>query len=216
MRISANSAFAYVDYVISLRHSAVRREALLYSCYNRSEMELRSFGANISLGDARLFPEESEQNHGIVVFPKMIMDTYHTKIFRGKEPLYHSVSISKKIGEKYILTTKEKRDRDIYNWLMTNFDLPLLESWVPYLLRTGKEALMEVEIEVYGNRQEWMQELIAYEVSLTEEMLQELVANGLRKHEIFITKVPQNPLQFDNMDDYFMKYGSSLIENLEK
>ena len=58
--------------------------------------------------------------------------------------------------------------------------------------------------------------LLAYEVSLTGEVLQELVANGLRKHEIFITKIPQNPLQFDNMDDYFMKYGASLIENLEK
>ena len=52
MRISANSAFAYVDYVISLRHSESRKEPVIYSCYNRSEMELRSFGANISLGDA--------------------------------------------------------------------------------------------------------------------------------------------------------------------
>ncbi len=216
MRISANSAFAYVDYVISLRHSESRKEPVIYSCYNRSEMELRSFGANISLGDARLYPEESDQNNDIVVFPKMKMTTYHTKLLKGKEPFYHSVSISSEIGRKYILTTKERQEKDIYNWLMSNFDLPLLETWIPYLLQEGKEQLTEVEVKVYGNSQKWMAGLLAYEVSLTGEVLQELVANGLRKHEIFITKIPQNPLQFDNMDDYFMKYGASLIENLEK
>ena len=164
----------------------------------------------------RLYPEESDQNNDIVVFPKMKMTTYHTKLLKGKEPFYHSVSISSEIGRKYILTTKERQEKDIYNWLMSNFDLPLLETWIPYLLQEGKEQLTEVEVKVYGNSQKWMAGLLAYEVSLTGEVLQELVANGLRKHEIFITKIPQNPLQFDNMDDYFMKYGASLIENLEK
>lgn len=216
MRISANSAFAYVDYVVSLRRNAARREPLLYSCYNRSEIELRSFGANISLGDARLYMEEEKYGNSIIVFPKMPMDTYHIKLSRGKEPLYHSVSMSRQIGEKYILTTQKRREKDIYNWLMTNYDLPLLESWISYLLQEGKELIKEVEIEVFGNQQEWMQDLVAYEVSLTGEMLQEIVSNGLKKQEIFITKTPQNALEFDNMDDYFMKYGTSLIENLEK
>lgn len=216
MRISANSAFAYVDYIISLRWSAAKREAVVYSCYSRSEMELRSFGANISLGDARVYPEESEQNNDMIVFPRMMMDTYHTKVSKRKEPLHHCVSMSRKIGENYILTTKKRREKDIYNWLMTTFNLPLLEGWVSYLLQAGEELIKEVKVEVYGRELEWMQELIAYEVSLTEEMLQELVANGLQKHEIYITMISQNPLQFDNMDDYFMKYGPSLIENLEK
>lgn len=113
MRISANSAFAYVDYVIALKWSAARKEALVYSCYNRSEMELRSFGANVSLGNGVLYPEETEQNGDIIVFPRMEADTYHTRLARGKEPLFHSVSLSKALKQKYILTTKERRDRDI-------------------------------------------------------------------------------------------------------
>ena len=216
MRISANSAFAYVDYVIALKWSAARKEALVYSCYNRSEMELRSFGANVSLGNGVLYPEETEQNGDIIVFPRMEADTYHTRLARGKEPLFHSVSLSYSLNQKYILTTKERRDRDIYNWLMTTFDLPLLVEWVPYLLQAGREQMKEVETMVYGKEQEWMKDIIVYEMFLTEAVLQELVTNGLGKHEIFIAKTPQNPLQFDSMDDYFMKYGSSLIDNLEK
>lgn len=216
MRVSANSAFAYVDYVVALKWGAIRREALVYSCYSRSEMELRSFGANISLGNALLYPEETAQGSNITVFPKMRMETYHTKLARGKEPLFHSVSLSTAVGEKYILTTEERRNRDIYNWLMNSFDLPLLQEWIPYLLTAGKEQIKEVETVVYGRMQEWMREMVVYEVSLTEAILQELVANGLRNHEIFIARKPQKPLQFDNMDDYFMKYGSSLIANLEK
>lgn len=216
MRISANSAFAYVDYVVALKWSAARKEALVYSCYSRSEMELRSFGANISLGNAMLYPEETEQSGNITVFPRMRVDTYYMRLTRGKEPLFHLVSISLAVGEKYVLTTKERRDRDIYNWLMTTFDLPLLVEWVPYLLQAGKEQMKEVETIVYGKEQEWMKGIIVYEMSLTEAILQELVADGLRKHEIFIARTPQDPLQFNNMDDYFMKYGTSLIDNLEK
>lgn len=179
MRISANSAFAYVDYVIALKWSAARKEALVYSCYSRSEIELRSFGANVSLGNAVLYPEETEQSGDIIVFPKMEVDTYHTRLARGKEFLFHSISMSQALKVKYILTTKERRDRDIYNWLMTSFDLPLLVEWVPYLLQAGKEQIKEVVTVVYGKEQEWMKDIIVYEMSLTETILQELVANGL-------------------------------------
>ena len=63
---------------------------------------------------------------------------------------------------------------------------------------------------------EWAENALVYEMSMTEAVLQELVTNGLRNCMIKISGKPQKPLQFDNMDDYFMKYGSSLIENLEK
>lgn len=216
MRISANSAFAYVDYVAALKKSAAREEALVYSCFSRSEMELRSFGANISLGNAMLYPEETEQSGKIAVFPKANMDTCHVRLTRGKEQLFHSVSLSQELGGKYILTTREIRDKDIYNWLMSNFDLPLLDEWVPYLLQTGKEQIKEMETIIYGKEQGWMKEIIVYEASLTDAVLQELVADGLRHRGIFIARTPQEPLRFDNMDDYFMKYGPSLIENLDK
>lgn len=215
MRISVNSAFAYVDYVIALKWGSMRKEALVYSCYNRSEIELRSFTANLGLGNAVLYPEEGDGND-ITMFPRMDADSYRMRMLRGKEPVSHSVSLSKDIGSRYLVTVSARRCRDVYSWLMTNFDLPLLEEWVPYLLAAGKEMIRQTETVIYGQAPDWTQGLEVYDVSLTEEGLQELVSNGLRNGKIEITKHRQEPLEFDNMDDYFMKYGSSLIENLEK
>lgn len=216
MRISANSAFAYVDYVIALQLGYRRWKGVLYSCYNRSEIELRSFTANISLGPATLYLESKEQGEDFLRFPPMDVSAYHTKLFRGKEPISHSICVSREVGTKFLLTTKERRDRDIYNWLMTNFDLPLLIDWIPYLLIAGREQIREVKPFVFGRKTEQLEELVAYEVSLTGDQLQEIVAYGLKNHKIHIARNIQEPLQFDNMDDYFIKYGNTLIDNLEK
>ncbi len=53
-------------------------------------------------------------------------------------------------------------------------------------------------------------------MSLAESSLQELIANGLANGDIKIAEKKQKPLEFGTMDDYFMKYGASLIRNLEK
>lgn len=215
MRISANGAFAYVDYVIALKWGNMRKEAIVYSCYSRSEIELRSFTANIGLGNAVLYPEEGGGND-ITMFPRMDADSYRMRMLRGKEPVSHSVSLSKEVGARYLVTMPERRQRDVYNWLMTNFDLPLLEEWVPYLLDAGRDMMRRTETVIFGQAPGWAEGLEAYDVSLTEEGLQELVANGLKNGKIRISERRQEPLKFDNMDDYFMKYGASLIENLEK
>lgn len=216
MRISANGAFAYVDYVIAIEKGQGRREALVYSCFDRSEIALRSFTANISLNNAALYMEEAEGKNEILMFPRMDADSYHTKMVRGKEPLNHAVSVSKHINEKYLVTTVETRDRDIYNYLMTNFDLPLLVEWVPYFLSAGRECIRPMTPVFFGNPPEWARDLKVYEVCLEEAGLQEMVSNGLAGGMIRIAESKQEPLSFDNMDDYFMKYGSSLIKNLEK
>lgn len=216
MRISANSAFAYVDYVVALQLGYRRWKGISYSCYNRSEMELRSFTANIGLGSATLYLESKEQGEEFLRFPQMDVVSYHTKMFRGKEPVCHAVSISKEVGTKYLLTTKERRDRDIYNWLMTNFDLPLLIDWIPYLLIAGREQIKEVKVYVFGRKVEQLKDIVAYEVSLTGDELKDMVTYGLKSRRIHIAQKTQEPLMFDNMDDYFMKYGNTLIDNLEK
>ena len=127
MRISANSAFAYVDYVIALKWGSMRKEAIVYSCYSRSEIELRSFTANLGFGNAVLYPEE-DGGGDIIMFPRMDADSYRTRMLRGKEPVSHSVSLSKEVGNRYLVTVQEKRQRDIYNWLMTNFAVGGMDS----------------------------------------------------------------------------------------
>lgn len=214
MRISANGAFAHVEYVFAAI-KGYKKIALIYSCFERSEIALRGFTANISIGNANLYPEK-DAGGDITIFPKTQTINYHTKLMRGKEPINHALCISEELNETYIVTSKESQDKDIYNWLMNHFDLPLLTDWMPYLREAGKEYVSQIETEVYGVAPEWAENALVYEMSMTEAVLQELVTNGLRNRRIKISDKPQKPLQFDNMDDYFMKYGSSLIENLEK
>lgn len=213
MRVSANGAFAYVDYILALSWG-YRKEALIYSCFERSEIALRGFTANISLSGAMLYLENEKKE--MVIFPETEVTSYHTKMMRGREPVNHSLSISREVSKKYILTTEENRQADIYNWLMSNFNYPLLPDWVPYFMEAGAGEIKPVETEVYGHRPDWTENIIAYEVSMTEQVLQELVSVGLREGKIRIASKPQKPLAFDNMDDYFLKYGNSLIDNLEK
>lgn len=214
MRISANGAFAYVDYIFAAI-KGYRKVALVYSCYERSEIALRGFTANIGLGNVNLYPDQ-DTGGDITIFPKTQTNNYHTKLMRGKEPINHALCISEDLNETYIVTSEQAQDKDIYNWLMNHFDLPLLIDWVPYLREAGKEHMSRIETEVYGNVPEWAQNAIVYEMSMTDVALQELVTNGLRNRKIKISDKPQEPLQFNGMDDYFLKYGSSLIENLEK
>ena len=213
MRISVNGAFAYVDYIVALTWG-YRKEALIYSCFERSEIVLRSFSANISLASSALYLEDDRQE--MVMFPKTEVDSYHTKLMRGREPVNHALSISKEISSRYILTTQDNVHTDIYNWLMSKFDYPLLPEWVPFLMEAGMEMIKPVEVAVYGRRPEWTEKLLVYEISMADYELQELVSSGLRGRKIHIALRPQKPLAFDNMDDYFLKYGNSLIDNLEK
>lgn len=60
MRVSANGAFAYVDYILALSWG-YRKEALIYSCFERSEIALRGFTANISLSGAMLYLENEKK-----------------------------------------------------------------------------------------------------------------------------------------------------------
>lgn len=213
MRVSANGAFAYVDYIVALSWG-YRKEALIYSCFERSEIALRGFTANVSLSGAVLYMENEKKE--MVTFPKTEVESYHTKMMRGKEPVNHSLSISKVVNGKYILTTEEKKYEDIYNFLMSNFDYPLLPEWTPYFTEAGAEQISPAEVEVYGRMPDWAKNLVVYEMSLTDNVLRELVSAGLREGRIRIAAQPQKSLAFDNMDDYFLKYGNSLIGNLEK
>lgn len=187
MRVSANGAFAYVDYIVALSWG-YRKEALIYSCFERSEIALRGFTANVSLSGAVLYMENEKKE--MVAFPKTEVESYHTKMMRGKEPVNHSLSISKVVNSKYILTTEEKKYEDIYNFLMSNFDYPLLPEWTPYFTEAGAEQISPAEVEVYGRMPDWTKNLVVYEISLTDNVLRELVSAGLREGRIRIAAQP--------------------------
>ena len=70
MRISANGAFAHVEYVFAAI-KGYKKIALIYSCFERSEIALRGFTANISIGNVNLYPEQDSGGD--------IMISKHTK-----------------------------------------------------------------------------------------------------------------------------------------
>lgn len=67
-----------------------------------------------------------------------------------------------------------------------------------------------------NGKQESIDNLSLSEVSLTEEELKEGISQMLRNKRISITDEPQVKLQFSSMDDYFKKYGPTLVKNLEE
>ena len=50
---------------------------------------------------------------------------------------------------------------------------------------------------------------------MTNDDLIALVKEGLKRRKIKIAVHPQNALEFCDMDDYFEKYGHTLVRNLE-
>ena len=50
---------------------------------------------------------------------------------------------------------------------------------------------------------------------MDEEKLRAMVSRLLQDRKIWITEEEQKPLKIENMDDYFARYGSSIIRNLE-
>ena len=52
-------------------------------------------------------------------------------------------------------------------------------------------------------------------ISLTEEILKEMIVSLFRRGQIWITKKEQKVLHFENLDEYFKEYGKSIVDNLK-
>lgn len=215
MKLSANGVFVHLDYAIAVI-SNLKKEILLFSCFDRSEISVRGFMANVSIIDSYLYRDTDKGGSDAIMFPKVETVNHYSRLTNGREPISQGVCISSDINTKYILTTEKDCHTDMYNCLMSNFSLPLLKEWIPYLLEAGAEQIVKKEAIIYGRVPPELEGLLIYENLIDEVILRELVTEGLKSKKIYISRQEQQPLQFDNMDDYFKKYGKSLVTNLEK
>jgi len=174
-------------------------------------MAVRGFTANIGYQEFVIFDNNKIIRSFAAGDPTM---NFQSRIPNGRELICHGVCISPAVNDLYIMTTKDRKKEDIFAFLMNRYNLPLLREWVPYFLTYACKELMEVEIKLYGEKKQW-EDVIVYKCCMTEERLQELVSQGLRNKLIWISKQKQKELAFDNMDDYFQKYGHTLVQNLE-
>ncbi|MBQ7066899.1 MAG: DEAD/DEAH box helicase family protein [Lachnospiraceae bacterium] len=199
-----------------------KREPLLLSFFDRSSVKINAMAQSVCMKSYGVFEDR------YITIPK---DADFVKVSKQvnmkRDRFTYCALISKKIGKEYIITTKEEMYEDLYHFLMQNFKLPLLKEFIPYLYeRLSQEQFITEETDVYsrsgmdkkiclGSNQILLSQLIVLNVKVAEEKLEKILSEGLEKKKIHISESKQEPLCFDNFDDYIKKYGKSLVENLE-
>lgn len=208
-RLSIGGVIVWVDYIIGVKGSS--KDNLICSYFARSEMAVRNVGANLDLRVADILKETGQREE--VLSPMLNSESYCCKIYSGKEHFYHGVSVSKAVNHRYIITKKESYLNDVYSFLMKQFNLPLLKEWIPFLLQTD-EMIKQCETYKIGNV-DCFDELLIFQVMGNEQLLEEMITDGLQSKRIKISNTLQKKLQFNNIDDYFQKYGFSILSNLK-
>lgn len=209
--IAINGASVFVQFILYVMHANMNIP-LVYSVFDRSEIMVRSFLANTMNGIALCKTE-----CGTVSFATMPdAENYVSRLSQGMERFCHGIAVSQSVGTQHIVTTRQRVDEDVYSYLMSNFELPLLKEWTRYLLEEGKDFLEIEEIQIMGDDQGRFQDSIAVHVTITQEDLEKLVSSGLRNGDIRIGKGPQKKLMFTGMDEYFVKYGHTIVDNLRQ
>ncbi len=209
--ITINGTSVFVQFVLYVVHANMNIP-LVYSVFDRSEIMVRGFLANTVNGIAMCKTE-----YGPVAFAAMPdTENYVGRLSLGMEQLCHGIAVSQSVGTQYIVTTRQDLEEDVYSYLMSHFQLPLLKEWVPYLLEEGRRFLETEQVQVVGDDQGRFQNSLAVHAAITQEDLAELITSGLRNGEIKIGKGSQKKLSFKGLDEYFAKYGHTIVDNLRK
>lgn len=209
--IAIGGTSVFMEFALYVLRNNIRIP-LVYSVYDRSEMMVRGFLAN-TMGSTALCKTENGEIH-FVSMPESV--NYVSRLSVGMERFCHGIAVSQSVGSEYIVTTKAELENDVYSYLMNHFELPLLREWIPYLLEAGEEYLQIRKVQVIGNDQGRFQDAYAVLVTINQEKLTELVADGLKHGSIRIGSGKQQKLVFQDMDEYFEKYGHTIVDNLRQ
>lgn len=219
-KVILGGAIVYLDFALL---TDVDGQLGVISYFNRSNSQVRSFGASLTFEkgiqlDKKFYSIEGQK-----------FQTYIQPVVVGKEKFYHAISLNTDLGENILLYEKEGCYERFYDFLMTKFDLPLLKQWGKTLYDTFREEqkvwdrciLIQGENSFttsipIGGKDVMLSDLRLSEISIKEADLQNTVSNLLAEKKICISPNRQRKLQFKNMDEYFKEYGSSLVKNLEK
>lgn len=220
-RIFFNGNGVYLDFCLSSGDMLG-----LISFYDRSLQVVKSFGASLS---AHPFERILSLDGKRFDMRESSFDTYIQPVSYGKEKFYHAIAINRKIGTEGFLCIKENRERQLYDFLMKNYDLPLMAEWSPALysymednrqiskyseLSMGEDSVTEY-LPINGKNVS-LSELELHRVYLTSDVLAEDVQECFHRGLICITEERQRKLNFSNMDEYFKEYGHTLVENLSQ
>lgn len=212
LQVSAGNIIAYVNYCIGIGN-----ELLILSDFHKSYLTVSGISACLSLGNEPVRILEDGRVEASFDMGRTNMESYSLKTRIGWETVYQGVSISKSIGEEYIFLRKGNFEEEIYSYFMNRFEYPLLREWSGYLLERAIDLgyMEKAEPSVYGET-DIMENHAIFACRMGEDEFAALVSAGLASGRIYISKEEQEPLEFRDMDDYFGKYGHTLVDNLEK
>jgi len=220
-QINVDGLDAYLDFLV-----ADGNHILLAGVFDRTAYKTKAIGAkfgstNIRVGYKTYDAKCGRGEHYNVSYKSVPLGS-------GRDHFWYCLAQSGEIGETYLATTAETLNEDVYNYLMKHYKLPLLRSWVPEILRYAEGQLIRTVYPriITGNKaQNTLQihgktiaarDLMLYHFQMGDTEFESVISTLLRQKRIWISYTPQEPLKFENFNDYIAKYGTSLVENLEK
>lgn len=210
LEVIVGNIFVFLEYAVFVKDAL-----LAMSCFHDSEMSVKGACAKIGLaGEPVRIMEEGKLL--VSSLTNMDLEHYHTCVRAGRTNVYQSVSLSKGINKEYLFINETNMQEELYAYLMNQFTYPLLREWVEYIWNRAceLELMKYADFQVYGET-ELFQNVRLVRTILNEDDLKKIVSEGLQTGKIFIVEGKQNKLEFTDMDDYFAKYGHTLVQNLE-
>lgn len=212
-KITVGGVVATLDYLIS-----VAGQLAVASYIDRSNQTILAIGSGLRnqkpYYEGRPMAQPSDNN------------TYLTVIQNGKEKFVHGLTISKEVGERILLYTRDMEEEVFYSYLMKKFDLPLLREWtMPIVAYFRRHGAVNENYRIFGRNDSQIQigdkricvsDVIAAEVYINEKSLEDAVSKLIKDGVVGFTDQQQDKIHVDGMDDYFQKFSSSLVSNLKK
>ena len=227
---------AYVDYLVYRKEKdkGVMNTLVAASLYNRSFQELKAVTANLHSHQSYIdYDERTARNSADVIrFKPGERNTYKsffTTIPMNYEKVSHATVYTTEDKDKYIYIPKYDKamlEDVFYEYLMNQFDLPLLREWslaiFEYAVESDKLDTNNIilyeenkEISLYG-KNIFLSDIEIYYSKITTKWLDETVTRLLQDKAIRITDKKQNPLLLTSMGTYFDYYGKTIVDNLKK
>lgn len=217
---------AHLDFLLA----ADINNVAFVSYYDRSLSTLKSIGGALNFSVEKINICKNKNSIRKYEIHGSGFNTYIQPIVVGKEKFYHAISINKDVNKRILILNKEDEVNHYYDHLMKEFNLPLLREWGPQLLTHGKEKRCIYRDEYVSltkgqnsytnmiclnNKEVPIENVNAYIINLSEEVLSNQVSSLLKNRIISITESKVNKLNFSNMDSYFKTYGPTLVTNLK-
>lgn len=156
-------------------------------------------------------------------------------VANGRDRITVGIGVNEKlINSSYLITSEESVYTDLYNYLLSNCDFPLLYEWMPYIfdelqIVPGENASSALKIcyepVLTDNERKFIKingkdipvnKVMLLHLDITNDILKGVLSNGLANKHITLTKKRMKSLEFKNLDEYLDKYGTTIVDNLRK